>query len=445
MLELQSFVGILVFLGIAYAFSNNRREISWRIVVSGLAMQLLLALLVIGIPKLGYNGPLRFLFGAANDAILKLLSFTNKGSEFLFGDLVDPEKSGFIIVFQVLPIIIFLSSLMTVLYHMGVMQKIVNLFALVMQKFLKLSGAESLAAAANVFVGQTEAPLIIRPYLKRMTSSELFSLMTGGMATIAGSVMAAYVGLLQNAIPDIGGHLLTASLLSAPAALIIAKIMVPETQRPETLGRIPQEKVLGHANLIDAAASGASDGLKLTANVAAMLLAFVALIAMVDALFIYLGEQAYWFIDFTLNTFANWTGQTEASGWTAFNYKSTLPELSLSWILSWVFTPIAFFIGIPVSDLGMAGTMIGKKIVFNEFIAYLDLAKLTDQLNPRTSIILSYALCGFANFSSIAIQIGGIGPLVPERRRELAQFGIRSVIGGSLAAFLTACLAGLLI
>lgn len=446
MLELQSFLGIFVFIGIAYVFSNNRKMISWKIVVSGLALQLILALLVLGVPKFGFNGPLRFIFGAANEGILKLLSFTNRGSEFLLGNLIDPQKSGFILVFQVLPIIIFLSSLMTILYHLGVMQKVVNGFAFIMQKVLKLSGAESLAAAANVFVGQTEAPLVIRPYLKNMTSSELFSLMVGGMATIAGSVMAAYVGLLKDVIPDIGGHLLTASLLSAPAALLVAKIMVPETKTPETLGQLPKEKVLGHANLIDAAASGASDGLKLAANVAAMLLAFVALIAMVDSLFIFLGDQFYIALDYSLNTLAQWNNSGVASdGSLPFNYSQTLPQFSLAWILSWVFTPIAFFIGIPLSDLGLAGTLIGKKIVFNEFIAYLDLASLNDQLQPRSSLILSYALCGFANFSSIAIQIGGIGPLIPERRKELAEFGLRSVIGGSLAAFLTACMASILI
>ncbi len=410
MLQLQSFLGIFFFIGIAWLFSNNKKRISWRIVVSGILFQLFLALAVLGVPAFGLSGPLQGFFQGANDVILKLLSFTEAGSGFLLGDLIKQEKSGFIIAFQILPIIIFLSSLMTVLYHIGIMQWVVNAFAWVMQKLLNLSGAESLAAAANVFVGQTEAPLIVKPYLKNMTSSELFSLMTGGMATIAGSVMAAYVGLLKDAIPNIGGHLLTASILSAPAALVIAKIMVPETETPETLGSIPNETTKEHVNVIEAAASGASDGLKLAANVAAMLLAFVAIIAMLDAL-----------IDFT-----------------------TQGHLSLAMILSWLFTPFAFFLGIPFEDLSVAGTLIGKKIVFNEFIAYLDLAKLTD-INPRSRIILSYALCGFANFSSIAIQIGGIGPMIPERKKELAQFGIRSVIGGSLAAFITACMASLLI
>lgn len=431
MLQLQSLAGVFVFLAIAYFFSNNKKQVNWKIVGYGIGFQVFLALLVLGIPRLGFDGPLKFAFILANDGIMNLLSFTNSGTEFLLGDLMNPEKSGFILVFQVLPIIIFLSSLMTVLYHMNIMQWVVNGFAIVMQKILNLSGAESLAAAANVFVGQTEAPLIVRPYLKKMTESELFSLMTGGMATIAGSVMAAYVGLLKDAIPGIGGHLLTASILSAPAALVIAKIMVPETKTPETLGHVPNNKEKEHVNIIEAAASGASDGMKLAVNVAAMLLAFVALIALMDAVFISFGE---------LIGFSGW-GTALVPDYQA----DTTPQLSIALILSWLFQPIAFFLGVPFSDLSLAGSLIGKKIVFNEFIAYLDLAKITDQLSPRSAIILSYALCGFANFSSIAIQIGGIGPLIPERKKELAQMGLRSVIGGSLAAFITACLAGILI
>jgi concentrative nucleoside transporter, CNT family len=429
-LQLQSALGLFVFLSIAFLFSNNKSKVSWSLVIKGMCFQILLALLVLGVPRLNIVGPLKFIFIYANELIMSLLSFTNTGSEFLLGPLASSEKSGFIIVFQVLPIIIFLSSLMTVLYHLGIMQWVVNSFAQVMLKLLNISGAESLAAAANVFVGQTEAPLIIRPYLKKMTSSELFSVMTGGMATIAGSVMAAYVGLLKDHIPNIGGHLLTASILSAPAALVIAKIMVPETQIPETLGRIPKEKEKEFVNVIEAAASGASDGMKLAVNVAAMLLAFVALIALIDACFIKVGS---------LIGFENWGTQFVSLD------QVSKPQLSISLILSWLFQPIAFFIGIPFADLGIAGSLIGKKIVFNEFIAYLDLEKLSENMNPRTSILLSYALCGFANFSSIAIQIGGIGPMIPERKKELAHFGIRSIIGGSLAAFLTACLAGLLI
>lgn len=432
MLQFQSFIGIFVFLAIAYILSSHKKMISFKVVFYGIGFQFLMALLVLGIPSLGFSGPLKVFFEVANSGILKILQFTESGSSFLLGDLIKPDRFGFILAFQVLPIIIFLSSLMTVLYHIGIMQKIVNAFAIVMQKILGISGAESLSAAANVFVGQTEAPLIIRPYLLKMTKSELFSVMTGGMATIAGSVMAAYVGLLKDFIPGIGGHLLTASILSAPAALVVAKIILPETEKPETLGRVPKDIEKHHVNIIEAAANGATDGMKLAINVAAMLLAFVALIAMADAMLIGFGN---------LISFNSW-GTTISP---EFFLKDGQAQLSLSFIMSWLFTPIAFFLGIPWQDLNIAGALIGKKIVFNEFIAYLDLAKIGSELNPRTSIILSYALCGFANFSSIAIQIGGIGSLVPERKKELAQFGVKAVIGGSLAAFITASIAGLLI
>ncbi|MCB0378348.1 MAG: hypothetical protein KDD33_07635 [Bdellovibrionales bacterium] len=421
-----------MFLSIAYALSTHRSLVSKRMILWGLGFQFFLALFVLGVPAWNIRGPLKFFFEAANVGILKILLFTEEGTRFLAGDLVDPSRYGFILVVQVLPIIIFISSLMTVLYHLGIMQWVVNAFAIVMQRLLGISGAESLAAAANVFVGQTEAPLVIRPYLKSMTQSELFSVMVGGMATIAGSVMAAYVGLLKDSIPGIGGHLLTASILSAPAALVVAKIMIPETGKPETLGHVPNNKKSEHVNVIEAAANGASDGMKLAINVAAMLLAFIALIAMVDAMFI---------------TFGDWIGfsQWGRSFTPEFLMAEHGAQFSLALILSWLFTPVAFFLGIPFSDLEIAGALIGKKIVFNEFIAYLDLAKLAKDLSPRSAIILSYALCGFANFSSIAIQIGGIGPLIPARKSELARLGIRSIIGGSLAAFITACVAGLLI
>lgn len=432
MLQLQSFLGILFFIAVAFACSKNRSRIPWITVVYGIALQFFLGILVLGIPSLGIPGPLKFVFIYANSAILKVLSFTNEGTAFLLGDLADSSKSGLIIVFQILPIIIFLSSLMTVLYYLGVMQVVVNAFAVVMQRILKMSGAESLGAAANVFLGQTEAPLVIRPYLAKMTSSELFSLMVSGMATIAGSVMAAYVGFLKDSIPDIGGHLLTASILSAPAALMIAKIMIPETETPMTMGKVPKEKTEEFVNIIEAAAFGASEGMKLAANVAAMLLAFIALIALVNYLFISAGD---------LLAFEQWGHALTP----AYQLNTAPPQLSLSLILSWLFKPFAFFIGVPLVDLEIASALIGEKIVFNEFIAYLNLAKLTPQITPRSAIILSYALCGFANFSSIAIQIGGIGPLVPERRKELAQFGIRAVIGGCLASFITACIAGILI
>jgi len=347
---------------------------------------------------------------------------------------LDEPKSGFIFAFQVLPTIIFVSALMSVLYYIGFMQKIIKAMAWIMKYFMGTSGAETLSVAANVFVGQTEAPLIIKPFLEKMTRSELFLVMVGGMATVAGGVMAAYVGLLKDRIPDIAGHLLTASLLSAPAAIVIAKIMIPENKKPETRGQLPNQLNLpDHSNVIEAAANGAAEGLKLALNVGAMLLAFIALISMVDSLFVITGE--------ILNF----------KEWGAFMVPDLLkvidPEikLTLSLIMGWIFSPVAILLGIPWSEANLAGTLIGQKVVLNEFVAYLNLSKIDDQLSDRTVIILSYALCGFANFSSIAIQLGGIGGMAPNRIKDIANLGLKSVLGGSLAAFMTAAVAGLLI
>lgn len=417
-----SFIGLLTMLALAYALSRQRQRISWRLVGWGVGIQLGLGVLVLGVPALGFQGPLRGLFSGANRLVNALLDFSLEGSRFIFGPLVDTEQMGFIFAFQVLPTIIFMSSLMAVLYHWGVMQKLVHVMALGMQKLMGTSGAESLAAAANVFVGQTEAPLVVRPYIARMTPSELFTLMVGGMATVAGGVLAAYVGLLRHLVPDIAGHLLTASVMSAPAALVVAKIMLPETDKPETLGRSAKEiheseQGRGgerYSNTIDAAASGASEGLKLALNVAAMLLAFIALIALVNS---------------GLGLVGAWLGV----------------ELSLQMLLGFVFAPLAFVMGVPLGEVLVAGGFLGEKIVLNEFVAYLNLAQTTEPLSQRSLVILSYALCGFANFASIAIQIGGIGSLAPERRGDLARFGIRSIIAGSLAAFMTASIAGILI
>ncbi len=420
--------GFLLFLGIAYLFSNNKKLIIPKIVFWGIGLQLILAFLAMGIPALNIGGPLSFVFSWANDVVLAIIGFTREGSEFLFGSLVDTSKLGFIIAFQVLPTIIYFSSLMAVLYHLKIMQKVINVLAFAMQKTMGTSGAESLSMAANIFVGQTEAPLVIKPFLKKMTSSELFTLMTGGMATVAGSVLAAYVGLLVTAVPDIAGHLLTASIMSAPAALVISKIMFPETQVPETLGHLPESsKKSPYANSIEAAAQGAGDGLKMALNVAAMLLAFIALMALLNAITTFFGNQI---------GFDKW-------GHVFMTSPDTPPALTLELILGWLFSPVAFFMGIPWSEAPLAGSLLGEKIILNEFVAYAHLSSLTEQFSQRSLVILSYALCGFANFSSIAIQIGGIGELIPERKSELALFGIRSIIGGSLAAFMTATIAGL--
>jgi concentrative nucleoside transporter, CNT family len=426
MYQLMSFLGIFVFIAVAYGFSRHRSLVNWKLVAQALILQTLLALLVLGVPSMGFNGPLAFIFAGANDAILRVLTFSDEGSRFLFGSLMDTNKHGFIVALSVLPTIIFVSSLMSVLYYIGLMQWVVRFFAWIMYKTLKVSGAEALASAANIFVGQTEAPLVIKPFLKNATHSEMFSIMVGGMATVAGGVLAAYVGFLKDLIPNIGGHLLTASIISAPAAIMIAKILMPETETPETLGSLPKELDETHCNVIEAAATGASDGVSLAINVGGMLLAFIALISLADYLLISLGHTIH---------FSEWAPTTSG----------TPSELSMTWVMSWAFSPISFFMGIPWEDIGGISAILGKKTVFNEFVAYLDLAKNASQFTPRSLIIASYALCGFANFSSIAIQIGGIGGLVPGRKRELAQIGILAVVGGSLASFITACFAGMLI
>lgn len=426
MYQWVSLLGIGAFIGVAFAFSRDRKKVDWRLVGKALILQASLALLVLGIPFLDIPGPCAFIFGGANAVILKILNFSDEGSRFLFGSLLDTSKHGFIVAFTVLPTIVFMSSLMSVLYHVGFMQWIVRFFAWLMHKTLKISGAESLSSAANIFVGQTEAPLVIKPYLPRTTSSEMFSIMVGGMANVAGGVLAAYVGFLKDLVPDIGGHLLTASVISAPCAIMIAKILVPETRTPETLVSVPKQTESPHTNLVEAAANGASEGVTLAINVGAMLLAFIALISLFDYVLITAGNQIH---------FGSWAPSlTEAK-----------TELSLAWIMSWIFSPVSLLMGIPLADIGEVSAILGKKTVFNEFVAYLDLAKSGGTLSTRSLIIASYALCGFANFSSIAIQIGGIGSLVPDRKKEIARFGLLAVLGGSLSSFITACFAGVLI
>jgi len=433
--NLISLLGLFTMTFLAWAFSTNRKIRQVRLVVTGLGLQLLFAVLVLGIPALNIPGPLRFLFSAANDAFNAILKFTDQGSSFVFGELAKSDKLGLIIAFQILPIIIFMSALMAIFYHLGVMQKIVDFFAIVMQKLLNASGAESLSTSANIFFGQTEAPLIVRPFLARMTRSELFCVMVGGMASVAGSVLGAYTALLRDVIPDIAGHLLTASVLSAPATIVISKLMIPEEETPETLGKVPEEyknqKI--DTNLIDAIARGASEGLMLALNVATMLIAFIAVVAMADSLFKIVGEWIH---------FSSW-----GAGLVPELLKATdkPAELSFSLVFGWFFAPLAWLMGVPWGECLVAGGLLGQKIVLNEFIAYLNLAQIMGQLSDRTVIILSYALCGFANFSSIGIQIGGIGSLAPNRKADLAKLGIRSIIGGSLASFMTASIAGFLI
>lgn len=403
--RLISLLGLFVMIGIAYLLSEKKKAIQWRTVITGILLQVTFGLVIL---KTDFG---RNLFDSIGRGFNAILGYTGEGAKFLFGGLATPSESlGFIFATMVLPTIIFMSALMSVLYHIGIMQKVVELVAKVMMKVMKTSGAESLAAAANIFVGQTEAPLVIKPFVGKMTKSELMCLMTGGMATVAGGVLAAYVGFGIDA-----GHLLAASVMSAPAALVCAKLMVPEVEESVTAGVVKIDLPKVSANVVDAAATGASDGLKLAVNVAAMLLAFIALIAMLNGILGALG------------------------GLIGF------PQLSFELIMGYINAPIAWLIGVPWEDCLRVGSILGKKIVLNEFVGYLDLVQAKAEISERSTILATYALCGFSNFSSIAIQLGGIGTMAPEKRPILAAYGMKSLIGGTLACFMTACIAGLFI
>jgi concentrative nucleoside transporter, CNT family len=422
--------GLAVLVGIAFVFSNNKRAVDWRLVGTGVLLQIVFAALVLKLP-LG-----RDVFDAIATGFVSLLQFVNVGSTFIFGSFMDVEKFGFVFAVQVLPTIIFFAALTGVLYHLGVMQQIVRAMAWVITKVMRVSGAETTSVCASVFIGQTEAPLTIKPYIERMTQSELMTVMIGGMAHIAGSVMAAYVGLLGGTDPVqqqfFAKHLLTASIMAAPATLMLAKILVPETEEPLTRGTVQLEVEKTTANVIDAAATGAADGLRLALNVGAMLLAFIALIALINGPIQWLGTHG-------------WGGDPASSlnGWLSGTFGHPI-ELSLQTIFGWVLAPIAWLIGVPWQDATLVGSFIGEKIVINEFVAYVDMSRHLGEMTQQSQLIATYALCGFANFSSIAIQIGGIGGLAPSRRADLARFGLRAVLGGSLATFMTATIAGVL-
>jgi CNT family concentrative nucleoside transporter len=432
-----SLLGLVSLVALAWLLSTHRRQVPWRVVLWGVALQLVFAVLVLK------TGPGRTFFGVMNDVVITLLGFTEEGARFIFGDLVrnnvpvgtplgDPTMgpvpaetqtgwahTGAYFAFNVLPTIIFFSSLMALLYHLRLMPLLVRAMAWIMQRTMHTSGAESLSAAANIFVGQTEAPLVIRPYVPAMTLSELHAVMTGGFATVAGGVMAAYVGMLSGSFPDIAGHLIAASVMSAPAALVAAKLMLPELDEPETRGMARVHLEREDVNVVDAAARGAGDGLKLALNVGAMLLAFLALLAMFNFI---LGKVGGWFDS---------------------------PEFSIQMILGWVFFPLAWLMGIPVAECQTVSTLLGEKIVLTEFVSYLHLADLLASgesgLSYRSVVITSYALCGFANFGSVAIQLGGIGGIAPTRRHDLARVGLRAMVAGTIAAYMTATIAGLLI
>jgi CNT family concentrative nucleoside transporter len=421
MSHLVGLLGIIVMVGISCLLSENRRAIPWRVVGIATVMQVILGLLIAGVPALGIGGPLAGLFRIANDFVIGVLGYVDQGASFVFGPLVDSEKiGGYIFAVKVLPSIIFFSSLMAILYHYGVMQKIVQGLAWLLYRFLKISGAEALSTAGNIFLGQTEAPLMVKPYIERMTRSEVMCVMVGGFANVAGGVLAAYVGMLAGLIPDIAGHLLTVSVMSAPATVVFAKIMVPEEKVPETSGNLNITGKSIYSNGIDAAAQGAYDGTQLAIIVGGMLIAFIALLAMSNGLLGWLSDQL---------TLTNLIGQ----------------RLSLEWILGWIFSPFAWLLGVSAEHIQYAGQLLGKKLILNEFVAYLDFAKNGAVFDRKSAIIMSYALCGFANFGSIAIQIGGIGGMAPGKKQELATLGVKAMFAGMFASAMCGAIMGMFI
>jgi len=406
MIQPIGILGVIVLLGASFLLSENRKRINYSLLGWGLGLQLFLSIIILKTP-LGTP-----FFGFFDKAVKKLIGFSNAGSDFLFKSFIPNVGYHSAMVnfaFRALPTIIFFSALMAVLYHFGIVQFIVKWVARIMQKTMGTSGSETLSVSANIFVGQTEAPLLVRPFVQSMTRSELMAVMTGGFATIAGGVMALYVTMLGD-IPGIAGHLLAASIMSAPAALVIAKIILPETETSETMGTVKISIQKTNDNALEALTQGASDGLKLAANVAAMIVAFVSVVAMV-------------------------------------NYGLGFANLSLEQLFGFIFRPLAWTMGIPWEEAGIMGTLMGEKIIFTELIAYSNLSdlRLEEAISERTAIIASYALCGFANFGSIGIQLGGIGSIAPDRRKDLAKLAFKAMIGGAFASWLTATIAGILI
>lgn len=409
-----SVVGALSMLALAFALcpKERRRHVSLRTVGVGI-------LLLFGIAVLVLRTPVRGLFTLANAGVERLLGFSHAGASFLFGKLADAQGFGFVFAMQVLPTILFFSALMAVLYHLGVMPFVIERLGRALSRSLAVSGAESFSTAADVFVGQTEAPLAIRPYLAKMTLSELHACMVAGFATTAGGVLAAYVAMLGRTVPGIAGHLIACSVMSAPASLVVAKLMLPEIERPETSGDLRVEVPKTTANVLDAIAVGATDGLKLAVNVGAMLLVFLAFTAMLNA----------------------------GLGWLGANLLGR--ELSLELVLGWLFAPLAWLLGVPSGDVTKLGLLLGQKTVLNEFVAYSHLSQMLEQdptwLSERGRLIASYALCGFANFGSIGVQIGGYSSLAPERRADLSRLALRAMLGGLITTNLVACVAGVLL
>ncbi|PID68107.1 MAG: Na+ dependent nucleoside transporter [Flavobacteriia bacterium] len=424
---LRGLLGMAVLIGLSYVLSKSRKDINWKTVGAGLTAQLLLAIGVLKVPFV------RAVFEFVGEIFVNILDYTRAGSEFLFGGLMNVESYGFIFVFQILPTIIFFSALTSLLFYLGVIQVVVRGMAWVMTKFLHVSGPESLSVAGNIFLGQTESPLMIKAYLEKMTKSEILLVMIGGMATVAGGVLAAYIGFLGGDDPVqrlvYAKHLLAASVMAAPGAIVISKILFPETQDVNKDLSVSHDQI--GSNILDAISNGTTEGLKLAANVAAMLLVFVAMIAMLNGILGWIGSFTH------LNEFvANHTP-----------YES----LSLEAILGTVFAPLMWLIGVAKEDMMLMGQLLGIKLAASEFVGYIQLAELknlanTTHFNYEKSVIMAtYMLCGFANFASIGIQIGGIGSLAPGQRKTLSEFGIRALIGGSMASLLSATMAGMIL
>lgn len=423
----RGILGMLCLLAIAYLFSSNRKAINWKTVGLGLLAQLILAIGVLKVPFV------KAAFEFVGNLFVLVLDFTRAGSEFLLGGMMNVESFGFIFLFQVLPTIIFFSALTSVLFYLGVIQVVVRGMALVLTKILHISGAESLSVAGNIFLGQTEAPLMIKAYLEKMNRSEILLVMIGGMATVAGGVLAAYIGFLGGNDPilrlEFAKHLLAASVMAAPGAIVVSKILYPQTESINTDVEITKDKI--GSNILDAIATGTTEGLKLAANVAAMLLVFIAFIAMI-------------------NYFLGWVGD-----WSSLNdviaNNTPYSKFSLETVLGIVFSPLMWLIGVASEDMMLMGQLLGIKLAASEFVGYIQLAELKNMANDihftyeKSVIMATYMLCGFANFASIGIQIGGIGSLAPNQRKTLSEFGLKAVIGGSLASLLSATIAGMII
>lgn len=422
----RGLIGLIVIILIAWVFSTNRKAVSWKVVGVGLLLQILLAIGVLYVPFV------RIIFEMGGQAFVKIIDFTKAGSEFLLGGLLNADHYGFIFAFQVLPTILFFSALMSVLFYLGVIQVIVKGLAWVLSKALKISGAESLCAAGNIFLGQTESPLMIKPYLPTMTRSEIMLVMTAGMATMAGGVLAAYISFLGGSDPVqriiFAKHLLAASIMAAPGAVVLSKILVPQTETVDQTVSIPKEKI--GSNILDAISNGTSEGLKLAVNVAAMLLVFVALIAMTN----YILSDLIGYYSGLNSIISDFTG-------------GRYQTLSLQFILGYTFAPIMWLCGIHVNDITLVGRLLGEKIILTEFIGYVSLSEMKAAgafFEAKSVIMATYILCGFANFASIGIQIGGIGSLAPNQRVQLSKFGMRALLGGTLAALTSATIVGMI-